>query len=70
MVIDFWKIIRAGANSLAAICNSLAGTSSGPVYLFVFNSFSNLATPFVVMVMSGIAGTVEYGFLASWCVLL
>ena len=30
MVIDFWKItVRAGANSLAASCNILAGTSSG-----------------------------------------
>ena len=59
VVIDFWKItLRAGANSLAASCNIHAGTSSGPVDLFVF---SNLATPFVVMVMSGIAGTFEYG---------
>ena len=64
MVIDFWKItVRAGTNSLAASCNILAGTSSGPVDLFVFNSFSNLATPFAVMVMSGIAGTFEYGSL-------
>ena len=53
--------LRAGANLLAASCNILAGTLSGPVALFVFNSFSNLATPFVVMVMSGIAGTFEYG---------
>ena len=61
MVIDFWKItLRARANLLAANCNILAGTSSGPVDLFVFNSFSHLATPFVVMVMSGIAGTFEY----------
>ena len=29
--------------------------------LFVFNSYSNLATPFVVMVMSGIAGMFENG---------
>ena len=48
-------------NSLAASSNILAGTSSGPVDLFVFNSFSTLATPCVVMVMSGIAGTFEYG---------
>ena len=62
MVIHLWKItLRARANSLAASCNILAGTSSGPVDLFVFNSFSNLATPFVVMVMLGIAGTFEYG---------
>ena len=62
VVIDFLKItVRAGASSLAASCNILAGTSSGPVDLFVFNSFSNLATPFAVMVMSGIAGTFEYG---------
>ena len=66
MVIDFWKItVRAGANSLAASCNILAGTSSGLVDLFVFNSFSNLATPFAVMVMSGIAGTFEYGSLGK-----
>ena len=39
MVIDFWKItVRAGANSLAASCNILAGTSSGPVDLFVFKT--------------------------------
>ena len=57
VVIDLWKItLRAGANSLAASCNIFAGTSLGPVYLFVFNSCSNWATPFVVMVMSGIAG--------------
>jgi len=57
VVIDLWKItLRPGANSLAASCNIFAGTSSGPVYLFVFNSCSNLVTPFVVMVMSGIAG--------------
>ena len=38
VVIYFWKItVRAGANSLAASCNILAGTSSGPVDLFVFN---------------------------------
>ena len=62
IVINFWKItLRAGANLSAASCNILAGTSSGPVDLFVFNSFSNLATPFVVMVMSGMAGTFEYG---------
>ena len=61
VVIDFWKItLRAGANSLAASCNILAGTSSGPVDLSVFNSFSNLTTPFVVMVMSGIVVTFEY----------
>ena len=66
MVIDFWKItVRAGANSLAASCNILAGMSSGPVDLFVFNSFSNLATPFAVMVMSGIAGTFEYDSLGK-----
>ena len=57
MVIDLWKITpRAGANSLTASCNILAGTPSGLVDLFDFNSCSNLATPFVVMVMSGIAG--------------
>ena len=69
MVIDFWKItVRAGASSLAASCNILAGTSSGPVDLFVFNSFSNLATPFAYSnvpampdITSGIAGTLEYG---------
>ena len=45
MVIDLWKItLRAGANSLAASCNILAGTSSGPVDLFGFNSCSNLQT--------------------------
>ena len=51
--------LRARANSFAASCNILAGTSSaatGPVELFVFNLCSNLATPFVVMVMSGITG--------------
>ena len=38
MVIDLWKItLRAGANSLAATCNILAGVSLGPVNLFVFN---------------------------------
>ena len=70
-MIDFWKItLRAGANSLAASCNILAGTSPGPVDLFVFNSFSNLATPFVVMVMSGIAGSLSMGLLESCCFLL
>ena len=35
VVIDLWKItLRAGANSLAANCNILAGTSSGPADLF------------------------------------
>ena len=38
---------------LAVSCNILAGTSAGPVDLFVFNSCNNVATPFVVMVMSG-----------------
>ena len=39
MVIDLWKItLRAGANSLAASCSILAGTSSSPVDLSVFNS--------------------------------
>ena len=62
MVIDFWKItVRAGASSLAASCNILVGMSSGPVDLFVFNSFSNVATPFAVVVISGIAGTFGYG---------
>ena len=61
VVIDFWKITLRLLYSLAASCNILAGTSSGHVDLFVFNSFSNLATPFVVMVMSGIAGSFEYG---------
>ena len=62
LVIDLWQItLRTGANSLATSCNSLADTSSDPVDLFVFNSCSNLATPFVVMVMSGIAGMFEYG---------
>ena len=62
MVIDHWKItLTAGANSLAASCNILAGTSSGPVDLFVFNLCSNLTTPIVVMVMSVIARMVEYG---------
>ena len=57
MVIDLWKItLRAGANSLAASCNILAGTSSGPVDVFVFNSCSNLANPFVE------AGMLEYVF--------
>ena len=45
---------------MAASCNILAGTSSGPVDLFVFNSCSNLATPFVVMVMSGMVSLFEY----------
>ena len=45
---------------MAASCNILAGTSSGPVDLFVFNSCSTVATPFVVMVISGIAGMFEY----------
>ena len=62
VVIDLWKItLTAGANSLAASCNILAGTSSGPVELFVFNVCSNLTTPFVVMVMSAIACMLEYG---------
>ena len=62
VMIDLWKItLRAGANSLTASCNILAGTSSGLVDLFVFNLYSNLATPFVVVVMSGIAGMFEYG---------
>ena len=46
---------------MAASCTILAGTSSGPVDLFVFNSCSNLATSFVVMVISDIAGMFEYG---------
>ena len=34
---DFWKIrLKAGAYSLAASWSILAGTSSGPVALFVF----------------------------------
>ena len=47
MVIDLWKItLRAGANySLSASCNILAGTSSGPVDVFIFNSYSNLRLP-------------------------
>ena len=45
---------------MAASCNILAGTSSAPVDLFVFNSCSNLATPFVVMVMSGMVSLFEY----------
>ena len=59
VVIDLWNITLR-AHSLAASCN-IAGTSSCPVDLFGFNSYSNLATPFVVMVMSGIADMLEYG---------
>ena len=62
MVIGLWKItLRAGANSLAASCNILTGTSSGPVDLFAFNSSCHLATPCVVTVMSDIADMFEYG---------
>ena len=59
---DLWKTtLRAGANSLAASCSILAGTLSGRVDLFVFNLCTNLVTPFVVTIMSGIAGMFEYG---------
>ena len=62
-VIDFWQFsLKAGLNSLAASCNIFAGTSSEPVDLFVFNSCSNLATRFVVMLMSGISGMFECGY--------
>ena len=40
--IDLWKItLRVGANSLAASCNILAGTSSGPIDLLVYRSFTD-----------------------------
>ena len=62
-VIDLWKTtLRAGANSLAASCNIFAGTSSSPVDLYIFNSCSNLAIPFVVMIMTGIPSMFENGY--------
>ena len=61
VVIDLWKITRrAEANSSAASCNIRSGTSSGPVDLFGFNSCSNVTTPFVVVVMSGIVSVFFY----------
>ena len=70
-MIDFCKTtLRAGANSLAASCNILADTSSGPVDLFVFNSCNSLTTPFVVMMISGMAGIFEHGSFSKVGVLL